>query len=103
MVFFPTDEKLAVLAACGTEGANYSVNTPAIIDWLRTLDRDNPFDLVLCNHESVGVRFRVAIKNAAKMAKSMAEICPAVLDELEDDAILAASIKKDRSFSLRWD
>jgi hypothetical protein len=103
LVFFPTNDKIAVLAVWGTEGANYSVNTWAIIDWLRKLDRDNPFDVVLCNHESVGIRFRSAVKNAAKMIKHMAEICPGVLDEVEDDAILAASLNKDKSFSLRWD
>lgn len=100
---FPTSNPYAVVAACGTEGANHSVNTQDIIAWLRQVEMQNPFDLTLCNHESVGCHFHGQVKSASKLAKSMAEICPSVLDELDDAATLANCIKKERSIYLRWD
>lgn len=104
LVLFPTDNKLAVVAAVGTEGANYGVQTSNVIAWLERLDRENPFHLVFCNHELVGGSFLGPVKGARKLAEQMIEFCPNCLDEGPDDAEeLALELKKRRSFLLRWD
>jgi hypothetical protein len=104
LVLFPTDNKLAVVAAVGTEGANYGVQTPNVVAWLDILDRESPFQLVFCNHESVGGSFLAPVKGAKELAERMIEFCPSILDEGPEDAEqLAREIKKRRSFVLRWD
>jgi hypothetical protein len=104
LLLFPTDNKLAVVAAVGTEGANYGVQTSNVIAWLETLDGENPFHLVLCDHESVGGAFLGPVKGAKKLAERMVEFCPSCLDEGPDDAEeLALELKKRKSFLLRWD
>ena len=104
LVLFPTDNKLAVVAAVGTEGANNGVQTSKVMSWLETLDNENPFHLVLCNHESVGGAFVGPVKAAGKLAEKIAAFCPIVLDgEVDDAEKLARAIKKGKSFLLRWD
>ncbi len=104
LALFPTDDKLAVVAAIGTEGANYGVRTADAIAWLENLEKENPFQLVLCNHESIGGAFLGPVKRARKLAEQMVEFCPSCLDESIDDAgALAIELKKRRTFLLRWD
>jgi hypothetical protein len=104
LVLFPTDNKLAIVAAVGTEGANYGVQNSDVIAWLETLDGENPFHLVFCNHELVGGSFLGPIKGAGKLAERMVEFCPSCLDEgFEGPEELALALKKRRSFLIRWD
>ncbi len=104
LVLFPTANKLAVVAAVGTEGANYGVQTPNVIAWLERLDGESPFHLVFCDHESVGGSFLGPVKGAKKLAALIVEFCPSILDEgPEDPEELARDLKKRRSFLLRWD
>lgn len=104
VVLFPTDNKLAVVAAVGTEGANYQVRTADVIAWLKKLDESNPFHLTFCGHDFVGGVFLKAVKGAIKLAKEMIEICPSCQDEgFETAEELAKAIKKRKSFLLRWD
>jgi len=88
----------------GTEGANDSVHTDDIIRWLRELDKVNPFHLRYCSHEMVGGDFIAAVNGATKVAEQMVELCPGVLgDECETVSRLAAVIKKEKGFLMRWD
>jgi Domain of unknown function (DUF4253) len=104
LVLFPTDDKFAVIAAIGTEGANYSIRTEDVIEWLQKLDKQNPFHLVLCRHDFVGGEFRGAVKGAKKLAEEMAEFCSSCLDgEAETPEELAAMLKREKSFFLWWD
>ena len=104
LVLFPTDNKLAVVAAVGTEGANYGVQNANVISWLATLDEENPFHLVHCDHESVAGTFLGPVKGAKKLAERMVQFCPSCLDEGPEDAEeLALDLKKQKSFFLRWD
>jgi hypothetical protein len=104
LVLFPTDDKLAVVAAVGSEGGNYGVSTARIITWLETLDAENPFHLVYCDHESVGGTFLGPVKAAKKLAGRMIQFCPSCLDDGPEDAEeLALDLQKRKSFLLRWD
>ncbi len=104
LVLFPTADKLAVVAAVGAAGANYSVRTDDVINWLRTLDGEQPFHLVVCTHESVGGAFTGPVKRAEALAERIVAFCPCSLDQGIDDArMLASVLKKKRAFLLRWD
>jgi hypothetical protein len=104
LVLFPTADKLAVVAAVGTEGANYNVKcVPHVVDWLAALDAENPFHLVLCTHEAIGGTFLGPVKGATKLAARMAQFCPSVLDDAGEEPTLARLLKKGKSFLLWWD
>jgi hypothetical protein len=104
LVLFPTAYKLAVVVAVGTEGANYDVKcVPHLVDWLASLDSENPFCLFLCTHEAIGGTFIRPVKGAAKLAARMARLCPSVLDDFGDEQTLALALKKRKSFLLWWD
>jgi hypothetical protein len=104
LVLFPTADKLAVVVAVGTEGANYDVKcVPHLVDWLTALDSENPFCLFLCTHEAIGGTFVGPVKGAAKLAARMARLCPSVLDDFGDEQTLALALKKRKSFLLWWD
>jgi hypothetical protein len=104
LVLFPTANKFAVVAATGTNGANDSVHTDDIVQWLTAVDEENPFTLVYCGHDMVGGSFQGALKNARVLASRMFEICPSCRDEdLETAEDMAAALKKRKGFFLRWD
>jgi len=104
LVLFPTDDKLSVVAAVGTEGANYGVQTPKVMSWLEKLDGEQPFHLVHCDHESVGGTFLGSVKSAKKLAERMIQLCPSCLDDGPEDAEeVADELTKRKSFFLRWD
>lgn len=104
LVLFPTPDKFAVIAATGTEGANYQVQTSDVIDWLRELEKDNPFILCFCGHDLVGGEFLGPVKGAKKLAERIVEFCPSSLDEgFESPGELAVFLKNSKSFLLRWD
>jgi hypothetical protein len=104
LALFPTDDKFAVVAAVGSEGANHNVNTGDVIDWLKQTDELNPFDLVLCGHDFVGGAFRGPIKGVKSLSERVVEICASVLDDvIESPEILSLSMKKGKSFFLWWD
>lgn len=104
LVLFPTSDLFAVVAAVGTEGANYGVQTADVVVWLRELAKKNPFTLCYCGHDLVGGAFLGPIKASEKVADRMTELCPSVLDENFASATeLANALRKNRTFLLRWD
>jgi hypothetical protein len=104
LVLFPTADKFAVIAAVGSEGANYSLQTPDVIAWLREVEADNPFHLTFCRHDMVGGTFVGAVKGVKGLAGRMAKFCPVCLGEgTETSAELALELKRGRSFLLWWD
>lgn len=105
LILFPTDDKFAVVAAVGTEGANHGVQTPDVIAWLKELDSRNPFHLNICSHEAVGGAFASpAVMDVKNLAERIVEFCPSSLDDDVDDVeTLALVLKKGKRFFLRWD
>lgn len=103
LVLFPTNDKLAVVAAVGTEGANYGVQSADVIAWLKQVEEENPFNLIFCGHDLVGGAFLHAVKGPRKLAAKIVEFCPGCLDEgVESPEELALVLKKRRAFLLRW-
>ena len=103
LALFPTTDKLAVVTAVGTEGANDGVETAAIIRFLQELDAANPFELTHCNHEMVGGRFQKSLSKPLKVAEMMTEICPGCMEHgFDTPEEFAAALKTNKTFLLRW-
>ncbi len=102
---FPTTDPYAVLAACGTDGANYGLATQDIIAWLQEMAKKNPFRLTACGHDFVAGDFVGPVVGAARLAERMAEFCPDLLDgeSIETPAQLAACLRRDQGFFFWWD
>jgi hypothetical protein len=104
LVLFPTSNKLAVVAASGTEGPNHGVRNEDVLQWLDEVDSRTPFHLVFSGRDLVGGAFLGPVRDAGRLAATMAALCPSCLDEGPDSPRrLAAALRKRRSFLLRWD
>lgn len=113
VLLFPTSEKYAVIAAMGTNAANYGRDTNDIINWLMEMERENPFRLTDASHDLLGGTFVAPIKNAEELTKRMIEFCPnmtdfaaASADEWTNDEVIATmttSIVEERMFAFWWD
>jgi ankyrin repeat protein len=113
LLLFPTDNKYAVLAAMGTNGANYGLDTDALIRWFLEIEKAYPFHLVDAGHDFVGGRFTGAIADPDTLVQSMLEICSTVRDFADSDSkpwteaaiteALVTDLKKDGSFAFWWD
>jgi hypothetical protein len=97
---FPTAEKFAVLAACGTNGVNYGHTTRDVSTWLLDLDRENPFVLTECSFDFVGGKFLEPIHNSHEWAERMLEFCPDL--DLAPES-LAHELERAESFGFWWD
>jgi len=97
---FPTSEKYAVLAASGTNGANYGLSPRDVIAWLLELEKDDPFVLTGCAFDSLAGSFVGPVVRADHWARRMFEFCP----DLEGaPTALARELERTRSFGFWWD
>jgi ankyrin repeat protein len=113
LVLLPTAEKYVALIACGTNGANYGLDTEAVIAWLRGMEQENPFRLGGCGHDFLHGRFAGPIEDATALAARMIEFCPDIADQahasirLQPRAGQAAAIAQEMtatgSFFFWWD
>ncbi|MGE3807299.1 MAG: ankyrin repeat domain-containing protein [Gemmataceae bacterium] len=84
MLLFPTDDKYAVIAACGTNANRHTVidgrelflGAREISNWLRELDQSNPFMLTECGFDFLGGRFLGPVADAEALAARFVELCP---------------------------
>jgi ankyrin repeat protein len=104
LLAFPMDDKYAVLAALGTDGANYGHDTRAIIAWLLEMEKKNRFNLTACGSDFVAGKFHDKVANAHGLAERMVEFCPDLIDG--DMVASAADVARDmterQEFCLRW-
>jgi hypothetical protein len=98
VAILPTADKYEVMVAMKTTGPNWSLKTQDIIQWLRRLEKAQPFIVTGINCEHVSGRFTTKIKNPAKLAMQMVELCPDLdnPDAVEDD------LRQSRNFWLWW-
>jgi hypothetical protein len=104
-LLFPTKDKYAVLKACQTNGANYGLSTDDVIDWLRDMEKTNPFDLSGCGFDFVSGVFLKPVRKPNELAERMVEFCPDVIDDeyIEDAAGVAEALRENQDFYFWWD
>jgi len=93
LLFFPTDDWIAVLRVMGTNGHNYGLNTRRLVEWLVELRARHPFELVGDAHDLAILRFTDPPQDDAALIADALQICP----DLEQDALL------DGALTLWWD
>lgn len=105
-LLFPTKDKYAIIAACGTDGANYGLSTDMIIEELQEIETQYPFEITDCMHDAVGGTLLAPTQvDFLELAKILYEFCNSLVDGemitcTED---IAAQIKESSGFYLRWD
>jgi ankyrin repeat protein len=101
---YPTTNPYAVLAACGTNGANYGISTARVIAWLRQMHKTHPFVLTSCAHDSLAGDFLEPVFDARDLARKMYKFCPDIVDQgTETLQALARSLRRSQCFFFWWD
>ena len=77
----PTADKYVVIAYLQTDGLNYSINTERIIDWLKRLERDQPFVVTEVGLDFLGGEFFQRIRRPRRLAERMFAFCPDIVDQ----------------------
>lgn len=105
LLLVPTADKYAVLAALGTDGANYGHDTRAIIRWLQAMEKDNPFALSACGHDFLAGRFTKPLTKVAELAERMCAFCPDLIDGdmIDSPAQVAEQLNESGEFFFWWD
>jgi hypothetical protein len=103
IALLPTTDKYVVLAAVQTNGANFDIMTGDIIDWLKEMEKTQPFELTEAGFDYLAGQFTTPLKDPAAMAKRMYDFCPDIVDQGTGEVDkLAAELKKGRFF-FWWD
>ncbi|MCU0534960.1 MAG: ankyrin repeat domain-containing protein [Hydrococcus sp. Prado102] len=77
----PTTNKYDVIALHQTNGCNYGIGTGYIVQWLRSLEIEQPFILTLIANDTLEGRFLTSIAEPEKLAKRMYALCPDIVDQ----------------------
>ena len=97
-------DKWKVLGAFKTACANFGVTHASLLKFLKSMDAEQPFDLVECDFNSVGGRFRGMLPRPEETAQRLFEFCPFVAeDEAGSVKRLAKKLAKSGDFKIWWD
>jgi ankyrin repeat protein len=103
LVLLPAPDKYAVIAAFGTEAVNYNLDTTAIMNWLRELERVHPFHLTGCSSDMIEGRFLTAVQDAESLARRMEDFCPDLVGQVVDSLEEVVGVLAERRFHFWWD
>lgn len=103
-LLFPTTNKYAVVAACGTNGDNYGRANDEVIQLLTELDEKQPFVLTACMEAAVGGKFCNSLAQPEKIAEFLYSVCPDLADGelICDEKDIAKQFAKTNRFYLWW-
>ncbi len=103
-LLFPSSNKYAVLAACGTNGDNYGRDNSEIIQLLTELEEKQAFVLSECTHDAVGGRFIEKLSSPEALSQFLYSICPDLIDgeSVCDEGDLAKQLREQNRFYLWW-
>ena len=104
LALIPTSDKYVALAVMQTDGANYEIMTGDIIDWLKQMEQEQPFELTEAGLDYCGGNFTTPLKDPAALAARMYAFCPDIVDQGTGDVDkLAAELRKTGQFFFWWD
>jgi ankyrin repeat protein len=103
-LLFPVTNGYSVLAACGTNAANYGLGTRELIRELMSVTRGFPFVVESCGFDFVGGRFDPPVPEpeASALSQQFARLCPDIGGET-DVREFAREIHTTGRFFLWWD
>lgn len=99
-----TSDPEVVIRQMGTAGARRGVGGEQIIDWLRGMAKDEPFELTEIGVDYLAGRFDRTPRDPAAVARRSAEIAPDLVGYSANNlALLAEEIRANRTLYLIWD
>jgi hypothetical protein len=100
----PTSDPEVVIRQIGTAGSRRGVTPEQIIEWLRALAKDEPFELSEIGADYLAGRFDRAPKDPAAIARRSAAIAPDLVGYRANNlGLLAEEIRVNRTLYLIWD
>lgn len=101
LLALPTTDPFDALGYMGTNGANYRVDTEAIVEALKSMGR---LRLTAVSFDSVEGRLLAAVKAPKKLAQKLFALCPDIADH-DEKALdqVVTELRKNRTFKLWWD
>ena len=103
LALVPTTDKYVVLAAMQTNGANFDIMTGDIIEWLKGMEKTQPWELSEAGMDYLAGKFTSPIKNVKTLAAQMYEFCPDIVDQGTGDVDKLASELRKGKLYFWWD
>jgi ankyrin repeat protein len=106
LLLFPLDEPLAVLAACGTNAANYGLGARDVVAWCDETRRSQPLTVLGAGFDFVELGFRRPIVDSMALARRLAAFCRDLQVPVDDDRALGAfaqKLERTATCFLWWD
>jgi hypothetical protein len=103
VVALPTADHLEAVAAIQTNGINSDVTTYDVIEWLRQLHAEQPFELTEISTDSIRGHFKSAIKDPQNLFRSMIDLCPDGVTGEKPNQDWLAQWAERRELFLWWD
>lgn len=81
LCILPTTDKYDAIALHQTSGCNYNIGPGYVVQWLKDLEREQPFTLICIDHDTLAGNFLTPIENLEELAKRMYDFCPDIVDQ----------------------
>lgn len=103
LALLPTADKFAAMVAFGIRGNDQELRTGEIVDWFRTLDREEPFELRAVKFDTVGIEFHQLVRRPDDLAKRMCDFCHDLAGGEGGIAKIAEHLRANRRIVFWWD
>jgi hypothetical protein len=99
----PTNDKYMVMAAMETNGNNYDIGTAGVIDWMKELEKEQPFILTGIGYDFMEGHFTETVKDPRSVSERMYVFCPDIVDQGVGDLDKLATELKNGKLYFWWD
>jgi len=104
LALLPTADKYAVMLAMGTNAANFDKGPVEVVEELRAIEQEQPFELTHITFDRLEGRWTTPIKNPGRFAKRLYQFCPDIVDQgVGSVAALSKTLKKSNRLYFWWD
>ncbi len=103
LIVLPTPDRYEAVAVINPRDPKKKVGSQMIIDWLKDLEKEEPFMLTGVGRDFVGVTFNDSVKNVDALAKKVFEISPQTVTEgFQTVDALAKDLEETNKMVLYW-
>jgi len=103
LALLPTTDAYRVIAAVQTEGPNSNFYNDALIAWLRSLEKDQPFLITGVGTDFIEGKFLTPIPDPAALAKRINAICPPEDETPGAEQKQVENLRQTNKLFLWWD